>query len=138
MCSCTHCSRIWPRECNAYFRERFHQSSCLLAQCSCVPWVQDLNDSMTAHLRLHFSNEEASDEHVSCWHIQPLGFTHQRHLNCQTPSSIYLMVQSCSSLPLTRPSCLGNSIGIPEVSQSLIGRARFAAEQCKGYKLLKP
>lgn len=26
--------------------------------------LQDLNDSMQAHLRLHFNNEEASDEQV--------------------------------------------------------------------------
>ena len=26
--------------------------------------AQDLNDSMQSHLRLHFSNEEASDEQV--------------------------------------------------------------------------
>ena len=26
--------------------------------------VQDLNDSMQSHLRLHFNNEEASDEQV--------------------------------------------------------------------------
>ena len=35
---------------------------------SCVRdvWnMQDLSDSMHAHLRLHFGNEEASDEHAS-------------------------------------------------------------------------
>ena len=29
------------------------------------PTLQDLNDSMQSHLRLHFNNEEASDEQVS-------------------------------------------------------------------------
>lgn len=32
---------------------------------------QDLSDSMTAHLRLHFSNEEASDEQVCLAHHNP-------------------------------------------------------------------
>ena len=29
--------------------------------------LQDLNDSMQSHLRLHFNNEEASDEQVCLW-----------------------------------------------------------------------
>ncbi len=45
--------------------------------------VQDLNDSMQSHLRLHFNNEEASDEQVcpnssfACYH----GNAHSSMLN---------------------------------------------------------
>ena len=33
--------------------------------------LQDLNDSMQSHLRLHFNNEEASDEQVCTGSSQP-------------------------------------------------------------------
>jgi len=36
-----------------------------------VSTLQDLNDSMQSHLRLHFNNEEASDEQVCLWLFGP-------------------------------------------------------------------
>ena len=38
--------------------------------------AQDLSDSMTAHLRLHFSNEEASDEQVTRCPNRCIGMGH--------------------------------------------------------------
>lgn len=62
--------------------------------------LQDLNDSMHSHLRLHFNNEEASDEQVPAHGSLPHASAHKSADKFHSMSSTHCQSICSRSLPI--------------------------------------